>query len=82
MLEACADLAERHDLAVYTHVYETKGQALIAREQFADHEGSFIGYLEARRPARPAAQHRARVWITRRDMDRLAEADAASSSTI
>src|SRR5262245_18788666 len=27
MLEGCAALAERHDLPVYTHVYETKGQA-------------------------------------------------------
>src|SRR5262245_37875453 len=31
--EACAGFAERHDLPVYTHVYETKGQVLIARER-------------------------------------------------
>src|ERR1700694_1710727 len=36
MLEALAELADKHDLAVYTHVYETRGQALIARELFAD----------------------------------------------
>ena len=35
MLQGCADLAHKHDLPVYTHVYETRGQALIAREQFA-----------------------------------------------
>ena len=33
-------------LPVYTHVYETRGQVLIARELFADHDGSLISYLE------------------------------------
>src|SRR5215468_151295 len=45
MLEGCAALADKHDLSVYTHVYETKGQALIARELFAQHDRSLIGYL-------------------------------------
>src|SRR5262249_53186108 len=40
MLQGCAELADKYDLAVYTHVYETRGQVLIARELFADHQGS------------------------------------------
>ena len=59
MLQGCADLAHKHDLPVYTHVYETRGQALIAREQFADHGGSLISYLENNGLLGPQAQHRA-----------------------
>ena len=47
MLQGCAELAANHDLPVYTHVYETSGQVLIARELFADHDGSLISYLKA-----------------------------------
>src|SRR5262249_15813107 len=47
MLEGCAELADKYDLAVYTHVYETRGQVLIARELFADHQGSLISYMDA-----------------------------------
>jgi cytosine/adenosine deaminase-related metal-dependent hydrolase len=76
MLEGCADLAERHDLSVYTHVYETRGQVLIAREKFAGYGGSFIEYF--RRTG--LLNHRLNivhtVWLGRREMDRLAEADA------
>jgi 5-methylthioadenosine/S-adenosylhomocysteine deaminase len=43
MLQGCEELSERHDLPVYTHVYETRGQVLIARERYSDHGGSFIG---------------------------------------
>jgi len=32
MLQGCAELADKYDLAVYTNVYETRGQVLIARE--------------------------------------------------
>jgi cytosine/adenosine deaminase-related metal-dependent hydrolase len=32
MLQACADFSAKHDLPIYTHVYETRGQVLIARE--------------------------------------------------
>ena len=46
MLTGCAALAEKHDLAVYTHAYETRGQAVIAREEFAAHGGSLITYMK------------------------------------
>jgi cytosine/adenosine deaminase-related metal-dependent hydrolase len=76
MLCGCADLAHKHDLAVYTHVYETRGQVLIAREQFADHGGSFISYLEANGLLTPRLNIVHSVWITRPEMDRMAAADA------
>jgi cytosine/adenosine deaminase-related metal-dependent hydrolase len=76
MLQGCADLAHKHDLPVYTHVYETRGQVLIAREQFGDHDGSLISYLERNGLLSPHLNIVHSVWISRPEMDRMASADA------
>jgi cytosine/adenosine deaminase-related metal-dependent hydrolase len=76
MLEALAELADKHDLSVYTHVYETKGQALIARELFAEHDGSLISYLESAGLLGPRLNIVHSVWITRAEADRMAAAGA------
>jgi 5-methylthioadenosine/S-adenosylhomocysteine deaminase len=76
MLRGCADLSHKHDLPIYTHVYETRGQVLIARELFADHEGSLITYMERNGVFGPKLNIVHSVWITRPEMDRLAAADA------
>src|SRR3984893_14608335 len=76
MLEALAELAGKHDLPVYTHVYETKGQALIARELFADHDGSLIKYLENTGMLGPRLNIVHSVWIARHEMERMAAVGA------
>jgi 5-methylthioadenosine/S-adenosylhomocysteine deaminase len=76
MLEALAELANKHDLSVYTHVYETKGQALIARELFGEYDGSLIGYLERAGMLGPRLNIVHSVWITRHEADRMAAAGA------
>ena len=76
MLQGCCDLAEKHDLPIYTHVYETRGQVLIAREQFADHDSSLISYLDHNGMLNPRLNIVHSVWISRAEMDRMAEADA------
>ena len=76
MLQGCAELADKHDLPVYTHVYETRGQALIAREQFAEHGGSLITYLENNGLLGPRLNIVHSVWISRPEMERMAAADA------
>ena len=76
MLGALAALAQKHDLPLYTHVYETKGQALIARELYADHGGSLITYLENAGMLGPRLNIVHSVWITRGEMDRMAAAGA------
>src|SRR5207248_11265884 len=58
-------LFRSHNLPVYTHVYETRGQALIAREQFADHDGSLIRYIENNGLLGPQLNIVHSVWITR-----------------
>jgi cytosine/adenosine deaminase-related metal-dependent hydrolase len=76
MLQGCAALAVKHDLPVYTHVYETRGQVLIAREQFAEHGGSLITYLENNGLLGPKLNIVHSVWISRPEMERMAAADA------
>ena len=76
MLEALAELANKHDLSVYTHVYETKGQALIARELFGEYDGSLISYLDRAGMLGPRLNIVHSVWITRHEADRMAAADA------
>ena len=76
MLEACGALARKHELPIYTHVYETKAQRLMARDQFAKYDGSMIGYLDAAGLVGPKLNIVHGVWTTRREMKRLAEADA------
>jgi cytosine/adenosine deaminase-related metal-dependent hydrolase len=76
MLEGCAELAERHDLPVYTHVYETRGQVLVARDSYAHHGGSFINYLESVGLLSQRLNIVHSVWISREEMDRMAAAGA------
>ncbi|MDB5508588.1 MAG: S-adenosylhomocysteine deaminase [Hyphomicrobiales bacterium] len=76
LLQGCAELAETYDLPVYTHVYETRGQVLIARELFAQHDGSLISYLEANGLLNPRLNIVHSVWISRPEMARMAEAGA------
>jgi cytosine/adenosine deaminase-related metal-dependent hydrolase len=76
MLEGCAALAEKHDLPIYTHVYETKGQVLIAREEFAAHGGSFVTYLRDTGILGRRLNIVHSVWIGRGEMDAMAEANA------
>jgi cytosine/adenosine deaminase-related metal-dependent hydrolase len=76
MLQACAACAQKHDLQVYTHCYETRGQALIARERFASHDGSLITYMERNGLLDERLNIVHSVWITRAEIERMAEADA------
>jgi cytosine/adenosine deaminase-related metal-dependent hydrolase len=76
MLQACGELAAKYDLPIYTHVYETRGQRLIARELFKKHGGSLIGYMEDCGLVGPRLNIVHSVWIARDEMERLAAADA------
>jgi 5-methylthioadenosine/S-adenosylhomocysteine deaminase len=76
MLQGCCHLAHKHDLSIYTHVYETRGQVLIAREQFVEQGGSLITYLENNGCLNRRLNIVHSVWITRAEMDKMAAADA------
>ncbi len=78
LLEMCADIAERRDLPVYTHVYETRGQAVMARELYASHGGSFIKYLDQCGLLNRRLNIAHSVWLSREEMDLMAAADAGA----
>ena len=56
LLEGLAALSHKHNLPVFTHVYETRPQAAAARVQ----SSSLLDILNARRPDERAAQSRPR----------------------
>jgi cytosine/adenosine deaminase-related metal-dependent hydrolase len=76
LLAGCAELAERYDLGVYTHMYETRGQALIARESYGEYGGSFVTYVDEAGLLNRRFNIAHSVWISRDEMERMAAADA------
>jgi 5-methylthioadenosine/S-adenosylhomocysteine deaminase len=46
LLKGVADLAERRELPIFTHVYESRSQRIFAREQYAEFGGSIFKYME------------------------------------
>jgi cytosine/adenosine deaminase-related metal-dependent hydrolase len=46
-LTGVADLAKRRNLPIYTHVYETRSQAVFAREKYAEFGGSLLKYMDS-----------------------------------
>jgi 5-methylthioadenosine/S-adenosylhomocysteine deaminase len=47
LLKGIVDLANRRNLPIYTHVYETRSQLVFAREQYAEFGGSLFQFMEA-----------------------------------
>jgi 5-methylthioadenosine/S-adenosylhomocysteine deaminase len=47
LLTGIVDLANRRNLPIYTHVYETRSQLVFAREQYAEFGGSLFKFMEA-----------------------------------
>ena len=78
LLSGCAEFAERHDLGIYIHVYETRGQVVMAREMYGEYGGSFINYLDAAGMLNHRLNIAHSVWITREEMDQMAAADAGA----
>ncbi len=78
LLEQCADFAQRHDLGIYTHVYETRGQVVTARDNYREHGGSFIAYLKSCGLLSRRLTIAHSVWITREEIDLMAQADAGA----
>ncbi|MBK19975.1 MAG: hypothetical protein CMM52_14175 [Rhodospirillaceae bacterium] len=78
LLAGCADLADRHDLGTYIHVYETRGQVVMAREMYGEYGGSFINYLDKAGMLNHRLNIAHSVWISREEMDQMAGADAGA----
>ncbi|MBM3525796.1 MAG: amidohydrolase family protein, partial [Alphaproteobacteria bacterium] len=71
--EACAALAQRRGLPVYTHVLETKWQALEARLNYQRSGGSLVRYLDQVGLLGPHLNLVHAVWLRRDEIDLVAQ---------
>lgn len=72
LLTGMADLANKHRLPVYTHVYESRSQRLFAQRHFAQHGGSIIRYMEAHGLVGPHVNIAHGVWPDDAEIEHLA----------
>jgi 5-methylthioadenosine/S-adenosylhomocysteine deaminase len=74
LLEGVADLSRRHELPVFTHVYETKAQTAKAREIYGGaHGGSMIRHLADVGLLTPRTTIAHGVWLTQDEIALMAE---------
>src|SRR5262249_36742261 len=72
LLEGVADLARRHCLPVFTHVYETKAQAAKARMIYQAQGGSMIRHLADLGLLGPGTTLAHGVWLSPEEIEILA----------
>jgi len=75
-LVACRDLAREHDVALQTHLAESKTQAVVGRARYGKTLAAHLGDLGLLGPRFSAAHG---VWLDRDDVRRLADAGAGVS---
>ena len=75
-LQNVAELSERERLPVFSHVYESKATAVIARRAYGSDGGSLIRHLERMGLLGPRFTIAHGVWLTRDDIERDAAAGA------
>jgi cytosine/adenosine deaminase-related metal-dependent hydrolase len=73
MLEGVADLGRRHDLPIFTHVYETRAQTAKARALYGAQGGSMIGWLDEVGLLGPKTTLAHCVWLSPHEMPMLKE---------
>ena len=75
LLSWVADLARRHDLQVFTHVYEARSQCVLARMEYA--QQSLLGHLDKFGLLGPRLTIAHGVWISRDEIRRMGAAGAS-----
>jgi guanine deaminase len=73
MLERLADLSQRHDLPVFTHIYESKVMAVSGRQFFPEHGGSQVKFLRAAGLTGPRLSLAHSIWMLPEEIEILAE---------
>jgi 5-methylthioadenosine/S-adenosylhomocysteine deaminase len=73
LLEGISDLARRHELPVFTHVYETKAQTAKARAIYGEHGGSMIRHIADVGLLTTHTTITHGVWLTQEEIALLAE---------
>lgn len=73
-----ADLGKRTGLPVFTHLYETKSQAVQARLRYKAYGGSLVTLLEKTGLLGPQLNCAHSIWLTPDEMKRLGDAGAGA----
>ena len=76
LLSSLAELSSDEALPVYTHVYESKATALIARQAHARDGGSMIKYLARAGLLTPRLTMAHSVWMSPTEIDAIGDAGA------
>jgi 5-methylthioadenosine/S-adenosylhomocysteine deaminase len=72
LLEGVSRLATARRLPVYTHVYETRAQRLLADVEFYRHDGSLLRYMDSVGLLGPHVSIAHGVWPDEREIEMLA----------
>jgi 5-methylthioadenosine/S-adenosylhomocysteine deaminase len=72
------DMAQRYDLPVYSHIYESKGMALQARLELKQYGGSLIRRLDAEGCLGPHMNFAHSVWLAPDEIEILAKTGAGT----
>ncbi|MGE0745884.1 MAG: amidohydrolase family protein [Rhodospirillales bacterium] len=72
MVRRTVELSEKHNLPIFSHIYESKGMALQARREYPEHGGSLIRRLEREGMLGPRLNLAHSVWLLPEEIDLLA----------
>ncbi|MER7006927.1 amidohydrolase family protein [Dactylosporangium sp. NPDC000555] len=73
LIQRTIALAEKYDLPIFTHIYESKGMALQARREYPQYGGSLIKRLHAEGMLGPRLNLAHSVWLLNEEIELLAE---------
>jgi guanine deaminase len=76
LMKRTMELARRYDLPVYSHVYESRSEAVLARQTLGRHGGSQIREMAAEGLLVPNVSLAHSVWMSREEIELLAETGA------
>jgi len=74
VLAWAAALSQAQNLPLFTHLYETRSQAVLARAAYSADGGSLVNFMERVGLLNPTTVVAHGVWITRNEIDRLGDA--------
>lgn len=73
LIRRTVELSERYGMPVYTHIYESKGMALQARQEYQEFGGSLIRRLHNEGLLGPRLNLAHSVWLLPEEIELLAE---------
>jgi len=73
LIERTIDLSQRYGMSIYTHIYESKGMALQARQEYQEFDGSLVKRLHKEGMLGPRLNLAHSVWLLPEEIELLAE---------